>query len=134
MYICGMLCALIPTELMRIRSDEFSSADSCNHTFTRPPACSNIRAHSHTPTHSHALTQDQEKAIRGLGLLTRKPVIYAANVEDSDLAEGNNTSTSTPKQTHTQTQTDTHAHLDTRMRTYTFTHMRAHTHNTHALT
>jgi len=35
------------------------------------------------------LTKDQEKAIRGLGLLTRKPVIYAANVEDTDLAEGN---------------------------------------------
>lgn len=35
------------------------------------------------------LTEDEEKAIRSLGLLTRKPQIYAANVGTDDLAEGN---------------------------------------------
>lgn len=36
------------------------------------------------------LTDEEEKAVRSLGLLTRKPVIYAANVPDTDLADGNN--------------------------------------------
>jgi len=35
------------------------------------------------------LTDDEEIAIKPLGLLTRKAMIYAANVADSDLAEGN---------------------------------------------
>eukprot|EP00640_Fibrocapsa_japonica_P001278 CAMPEP_0113937662 /NCGR_PEP_ID=MMETSP1339-20121228/4234_1 /TAXON_ID=94617 /ORGANISM="Fibrocapsa japonica" /LENGTH=400 /DNA_ID=CAMNT_0000940509 /DNA_START=86 /DNA_END=1288 /DNA_ORIENTATION=- /assembly_acc=CAM_ASM_000762 len=35
------------------------------------------------------LTEEEEKATKALGLLTRKPVIFAANVADSDLAEGN---------------------------------------------
>ncbi|WNC44561.1 redox-regulated ATPase YchF [Thermosynechococcus sp. GLH187] len=35
------------------------------------------------------LTEDEEAAIRFLGLLTRKPVIYAANVAEQDLATGN---------------------------------------------
>ena len=36
-----------------------------------------------------ALTAEEKEAIKGLMLLTMKPVIYAANVGDSDLAEGN---------------------------------------------
>jgi ribosome-binding ATPase len=35
------------------------------------------------------LTEDENLAIKSLMLLTQKPVIYAANVMDSDLAEGN---------------------------------------------
>lgn len=35
------------------------------------------------------LTAEEEAAIRSLGLLTRKPVIYAANVAEEDLATGN---------------------------------------------
>ncbi|HIK24718.1 MAG: redox-regulated ATPase YchF [Thermosynechococcus sp. Uc] len=35
------------------------------------------------------LTEEEEAAIRFLGLLTRKPVIYAANVAEQDLATGN---------------------------------------------
>merc|ERR1719413_216214 len=35
------------------------------------------------------LNNEEEKAIKNLGLLTRKEMIYAANVADSDLAEGN---------------------------------------------
>lgn len=35
------------------------------------------------------LTEDEQNIIKPLGLLTAKPVIYAANVTDEDLAEGN---------------------------------------------
>ena len=35
------------------------------------------------------LTPDEELLIKPLGLLTRKPVIYAANVNEADLATGN---------------------------------------------
>lgn len=35
------------------------------------------------------LTEEEEFLIRPLGLLTRKPVIYAANVNEDDLATGN---------------------------------------------
>jgi len=35
------------------------------------------------------LSEDEWKAVQGLGLLSAKPVIYGANVADSDLAEGN---------------------------------------------
>ncbi len=35
------------------------------------------------------LTEEEELAIKPLGLLTRKPVIYAANVSDEELATGN---------------------------------------------
>lgn len=41
------------------------------------------------PARTAELTEDEAAAIKGLGLLTRKPVIYAANVADSDLADGN---------------------------------------------
>lgn len=35
------------------------------------------------------LDPEEESAIKSLGLLTRKPIIYAANVADTDLATGN---------------------------------------------
>ena len=35
------------------------------------------------------LTEEEEAIIKPLGLLTSKPVIYAANVSDEDLAQGN---------------------------------------------
>ncbi|MGK7890705.1 MAG: redox-regulated ATPase YchF [Leptolyngbyaceae cyanobacterium] len=35
------------------------------------------------------LTDDEELVIQSLGLLTRKPIIYATNVSDDDLAAGN---------------------------------------------
>ena len=40
-------------------------------------------------TRSVELTQDEEIMIKPLGLLTRKPVIYAVNVSEDDLASGN---------------------------------------------
>jgi GTP-binding protein YchF len=36
-----------------------------------------------------SLTEEEEEMIKPLGLLTRKPVIYAANVSEDDLATGN---------------------------------------------
>uniref|UniRef100_B8HXN1 Ribosome-binding ATPase YchF n=1 Tax=Cyanothece sp. (strain PCC 7425 / ATCC 29141) TaxID=395961 RepID=B8HXN1_CYAP4 len=36
-----------------------------------------------------SLSEEEEQAVKFLGLLTRKPVIYAANVAEDDLATGN---------------------------------------------
>ena len=41
------------------------------------------------PARNAELDKDEALAIKSFGLLTRKPIIYAANVQDSDLAEGN---------------------------------------------
>jgi len=41
------------------------------------------------PARKVELTEEEDKSIRSLGLLTRKPVIYATNVADEDLATGN---------------------------------------------
>lgn len=42
-----------------------------------------------TPARNADLDEDEDLAIKALGLLTQKAMIYAANVSDSDLAEGN---------------------------------------------
>ena len=42
-----------------------------------------------TPARKVELDADEDKSIRNLGLLSRKPVLYAANVADEDLATGN---------------------------------------------
>lgn len=44
------------------------------------------------PARNVELDEEEEGAIKGLGLLTRKKMIYAANVADMDLAEGNDLS------------------------------------------
>ncbi len=41
------------------------------------------------PARSVKLTEEERFAVKGLGLLTLKPVIYAANVNEDDLATGN---------------------------------------------
>lgn len=41
------------------------------------------------PARNADLTEDEDLSIKSLGLLTRKKMIYAANVADMDLAEGN---------------------------------------------
>jgi GTP-binding protein YchF len=41
------------------------------------------------PARSVALTEDQEAVVKPLGLLSGKPIIYAANVSEDDLATGN---------------------------------------------
>jgi ribosome-binding ATPase len=44
------------------------------------------------PARTVSLTETQSASIASMMLLTRKPIIYAANVADSDLAEGNSMS------------------------------------------
>lgn len=44
------------------------------------------------PARAADLSEEEVEAIKGLMLLTLKPVIYAANVQDSDLATGNSMS------------------------------------------
>lgn len=39
-----------------------------------------------TPARAAGLTEDELQSIKGLGMLTLKPIIYAANVADGDLA------------------------------------------------
>lgn len=41
------------------------------------------------PARQVTLSEEEELAVKPLGLLTRKPVIYATNVSEEDLAEGN---------------------------------------------
>jgi ribosome-binding ATPase len=41
------------------------------------------------PARQVSLNEDEEAAIKTLGLLTRKPIIYATNVSEDDLATGN---------------------------------------------
>ena len=41
------------------------------------------------PARQVTLTEDEELLLKPLGLLTRKPIIYAANVAEDDLATGN---------------------------------------------
>lgn len=41
------------------------------------------------PVRLAKLTKEEKDKLKGLMLLTMKPVIYAANVADVDLAEGN---------------------------------------------
>jgi ribosome-binding ATPase len=41
------------------------------------------------PARQVSLNEDEEAAVKALGMLTRKPVIYAANVSEDDLATGN---------------------------------------------
>jgi len=44
------------------------------------------------PARNADLDEEEEESIKGLGLLTRKKTIYAANVADSDLSTGNDLS------------------------------------------
>jgi len=41
------------------------------------------------PARQAQLTDEEKQAIKGLGLLTNKPIIYGANVSEDDLASGN---------------------------------------------
>ena len=42
------------------------------------------------PARNLKLTEEEELLVKPLGLLTRKPIIFAANVSEEDLASGNN--------------------------------------------
>jgi len=56
-----------------------------------PTALEKVKAmlEADKPARFAELSDEEELAIKSLGLLTRKPMIYAANVADSDLATGN---------------------------------------------
>ncbi|MDJ1185840.1 redox-regulated ATPase YchF [Roseofilum casamattae] len=41
------------------------------------------------PARLASLNDDEQESVKGLGLLTAKPIIYGANVSEDDLAEGN---------------------------------------------
>ncbi len=41
------------------------------------------------PARQASLTEEEAESIKGLGLLSNKPIIYAANVSEDDLATGN---------------------------------------------
>ena len=41
------------------------------------------------PARQASLNEEEAEAVKGLGLLTAKPIIYAANVSEDDLATGN---------------------------------------------
>lgn len=41
------------------------------------------------PARAVKLTDDEHEALKGLGMITMKPMLFAANVPDSELAEGN---------------------------------------------
>lgn len=49
------------------------------------------------PARNADLDEEEEESIKGLGLLTRKKTIYAANVADSDLSTGNDLSSKLQK-------------------------------------
>ncbi|HLO47106.1 MAG TPA: redox-regulated ATPase YchF [Kamptonema sp.] len=42
------------------------------------------------PTRQCSLNEEEAEAVKGLGLMTNKPIIYAANVSEDELAGGNN--------------------------------------------
>ncbi len=47
------------------------------------------RLHDGHAARSVELSDDEREAVRGLGLLSLKPILYAANVSETDLATGN---------------------------------------------
>lgn len=49
----------------------------------------NVVLNAGKPARQASLTDEEKQAIKGLGLLTNKPIIYAANVSEDDLASGN---------------------------------------------
>ena len=49
----------------------------------------NVVLNEGKPARQVPLTDEEKEAIKGLGLLTNKPIIYAANVSEDDLATGN---------------------------------------------
>ena len=48
-----------------------------------------IELNAGKPARKVELSEEESESVKGLGLLTRKPMIYAANVSEDDLATGN---------------------------------------------
>lgn len=76
--------ASVEKRLLRIKKER--SADTSEKTALEKVA---EKLNSNEPARNADLTDDEEEAIKAFGLLTRKKMIYAANVGDADLATGN---------------------------------------------
>lgn len=79
--------ALVDQRLARIRKEQKAGKGDP----AEPTALEKVKTVLETdkPARFAELSEDEELAIKSLGLLTRKPMIYAANVADTDLADGN---------------------------------------------
>ena len=86
MYVCVYLCAFgfVCRGRVQARKDKRAAPDELS-------ALEKVNASllEGRPARSAGLTEDEKESIKSLMLLTLKPVIYAANVADSDLATGN---------------------------------------------
>lgn len=76
--------AQVDKRLERVRKDRNANADEKN-ALEKVSEILNMDQ----PARKADLTPEEEASIKSLGLLTRKPMIYAANVADGDLAAGN---------------------------------------------
>ncbi len=76
--------AQVEKRLERVRKDRNANADEKN-ALEKVSAVLNMDQ----PARQADLSPEEEASIKSLGLLTRKPMIYAANVADGDLATGN---------------------------------------------
>lgn len=79
--------AQVEERLLRIHKEQRAGKGNP----TEQSALEKVKAllESDRPARFAELSDDEEFSIKSLGLLTRKPMIYAANVADSDLADGN---------------------------------------------
>ncbi|GAX15136.1 ribosome-binding ATPase [Fistulifera solaris] len=76
--------AQVEKRLERVRKDRNANTDEKN-ALEKVSAVLNMDQ----PARQADLSPEEEASIKSLGLLTRKPMIYAANVADGDLATGN---------------------------------------------
>jgi GTP-binding protein YchF len=77
--------AQVEKRLERLKKDRTASASAERTALEKVEAVLN----NSEPARNAKLDDEEEKAIKNFGLLTRKKMIYAANVADSDLQGGN---------------------------------------------
>ena len=77
--------ALVEKRLERVKKDRGKADPNEKQALEKVAAVLN----NNEPARNAELDEEEEQAIRNFGLLTRKKMIYAANVADTDLAEGN---------------------------------------------
>lgn len=77
--------AQVEKRLERLKKDRTASASAERSALEKVEAVLN----NSEPARNAILDEEEEKAIKNFGLLTRKKMIYAANVADSDLQGGN---------------------------------------------
>lgn len=77
--------AQVEKRLERLKKDRTASASAERSALEKVEAVLN----SNEPARNAILDEEEERAIKNFGLLTRKKMIYAANVADCDLQKGN---------------------------------------------